>query len=311
MGTPISEKDVCENPANRSIESSVTSGVKGEWRDYVSVTKPGIVVSNLMTFFVGVWLAADGPLPLGTMLMAMLGSALIIMSGTCLNNFIDRDLDQFMERTKKRALPDGRLNPQSVLMMGIIFGILGSIVLLLVNTLTAVLGLVGLFFYVVVYTMWTKRTTTLNTLIGSVSGAMPPMMGYAAISGMIDLTAWMLFGILFIWQCPHFLALAMRRADEYRIAGFQMLPAVHGFAVTKRYILRYTAFLVLVSVMLYALGEVGMVYLIGMTVLGIGYVIVNMMGFFTKDDIKFARKSFIYSLVYLVMFTVFILIDRV
>jgi len=159
--------------------------------------------------------------------------------------------------------------------------------------------------------MWTKRTTTLNTLVGAVSGAMPPMMGYAAISGTVDMTAWVLFSILFIWQCPHFLALAMRRAEDYRAAGFQMLPSVRGFAVTKRHILRYTAALVLVSIMLYALSEVGMVYLIGMAVLGIGYVILNMTGFFAKDDIKFARNSFVYSLVYVMMFTVLILIDRV
>ncbi|MCI1694386.1 heme o synthase [Aneurinibacillus aneurinilyticus] len=313
MGTPISEKNVYENPASRVMEPGPLSEAKpkGDWRDYVSVTKLGIVVSNLMSLFAGVWLAADGPLPVPTVLMAMLGSALVIMSGTCLNNYIDRDLDKLMARTKSRALPEGRVNPQTVMIMGFVFGIAGTITLLLINTLTAVLGLVGLVFYVVVYTMWTKRTTTLNTLVGGISGAMPPMMGYAAISGTIDMTAWVLFGILFIWQCPHFLALAMRRADDYRAAGFQMLPAVRGFAVTKRHILRYTAALVLVSIMLYALGKVGMVYLIGMSILGIGYVIINMTGFFAKDDIKFARKSFVYSLVYLMLFTILVLIDRV
>jgi protoheme IX farnesyltransferase len=311
MSTPISENDVYENPAVLGADSLSKTKPKGTWRDYVSVTKTGMVTSNSMTVFVGLWLAADGPMPIGTALLALLGSALVIACGTCLNNYIERDLDKLMERTKNRALPEGRLHPQSVLLMGIVLGIVGSVILLSINALTAVLGLVALFFYVVVYTMWTKRTTTLNTLVGAVSGALPPVMGYAAISNTLDTTAWVLFGILFIWQCPHFLALAMRRADEYRAAGFQMLPSVSGFQVTKRYIVRYTVMLLLVSLMLYVLQEVGLVYLIGMTVLGIGYVALNVSGFFAKDDIKFARKSFVFSLVYLMMFTLFVLIDRV
>jgi protoheme IX farnesyltransferase len=314
MGTtPISEKETYENPASGVMEPGSLSSAKpkGTFRDYLSVTKMGIVVSNLMTLFTGIWLAADGPLPLGTVLLAMLGSSLVIISGTYLNNYLDRDLDQLMARTKKRALPEGRVSPQSILVLGILFGIAGSGVLLTINVATAVLGLIALFFYVVVYTMWTKRTTTLNTLVGAVSGAMPPMMGYAAIYGTVDTTAGILFGILFIWQCSHFLALAMRRAEDYRAAGFQMLPSVHGFQMTKRYLLYYTAILVPVSLMLYTLREVGELYLIGMGVAGIGYIIVNIAGFFAKDDIKFARKSFVYSLVYIMMFTVFVLIDRV
>jgi heme o synthase len=319
MDTPVSENTLTEatvsyeNSAEEATQSgSLSEGKrKGGWRDYLSVTKVGITVSNLMTVFAGIWIACDGPLPLGTALLAMLGSALVIMSGTSLNNYIERDLDVLMTRTKTRALAEGRISAQSVLRMGIILGIVGTLILASLNPLTALLGIVALFFYVVVYTMWTKRTTTLNTLVGGVSGAMPPVMGYAAVTGTMDATAWVLFGVLFIWQCPHFLALAMRRADEYRNAGFQMLPAVRGFEVTKRHILRYTAALVPVTLLLYGLHEVGRVYLIGMGLLGAGYVALNVSGLFMKDTMKFARMSFVYSLVYLVMFTVLVMIDRV
>jgi protoheme IX farnesyltransferase len=311
LDTPISDSTMESCSPAVETDQVVKTKPKGNWRDYISVTKTGIVVSNSMTVFAGLWIASDGPLNPITMLLTMLGSALVIMSGTSLNNYIERDYDLLMERTKTRALPDGRLTPQSVLILGIVLGIIGMLMLIAVNMLTAVMGLVALFFYVVVYTMWTKRTTTLNTLVGAVSGAMPPVMGYTAVTGTLDTTAGVLFGILFIWQCPHFLALAMRRADEYKGAGFQMLPSVYGFEITKRQILQYTALLIPVTLMLYALQEVGKVYLIGMSVLGIGYLIVNISGFFTKDDIKFARKSFVYSLVYLMMFTIFILIDRV
>ncbi|WCK54035.1 heme o synthase [Aneurinibacillus sp. Ricciae_BoGa-3] len=307
MGAPVDQ--TIEN--NNLIEKPAElMKAKGTWRDYVEVTKTGITVSNLMTAFVGFWIATQGPLDMVTMLLAMIGTALVIMSGTALNNFIDRDLDMLMERTKTRALPSGRLEPANVLRFGIILGVLGTITLASINVLTAVLGLVALFFYVVVYTLWTKRTTTLNTLVGGISGAMPPIMGYAAVKGSLDETALILFTVLFIWQVPHFLALAMRKAKDYSAAGFQMLPSVSGFKVTKRHILSYTIALLPVSLFLYEVGAVGIVYFIGMALLGLGYVVLNMSGFFMKDTMKFARMSFIYSLVYIMMFSILIIMDH-
>ena len=309
MRTPVSEIETVEYE-NMGVVEGKPMTLKETIREYVGVTKVGITISNLMSLFAGLWLAADGPLPLGITILTALGSAFIIMSGTSLNNYIDRDLDKHMERTKSRALAAGRLKPQNVMRLGLILGVLGSVLLLLVNTLCAVLGLVALFFYVVVYTMWTKRTTTLNTLVGAVSGAMPPVMGYTAISGTLDLTAWILFFFLFIWQCPHFLALAMRRAADYSNAGFQMMPSVYGFRVTKNHILSYTIALVPISLMLYIVGEVGKVYLVAMSVLGLGYLVLNISGLFAKDDIKFARRSFTYSIIYLTLFCLFVMVDR-
>ncbi|BAU26677.1 protoheme IX farnesyltransferase [Aneurinibacillus soli] len=311
MGTPISEIKSAEYENTTGAVQGEPMTLKETIREYVGVTKVGITISNLMTLFAGLWLAADGPLPLSITLLTALGSSFIIMSGTSLNNYLDRDLDRHMERTKSRALVEGRLKPQNVMRLGLILGVLGSLMLLSVNALCAVLGLVALFFYVVVYTMWTKRTTTLNTLVGAVSGAMPPVMGYTAISGTLDLTAWILFFFMFIWQCPHFLALAMRRANDYRSAGFQMMPAVYGFRVTKNHILSYTIALVPISLMLYMVGEVGKVYLVAMSILGFGYLLLNFSGLFAKDDIKFGRRSFTYSIIYLTLFCLFVMIDRV
>ena len=311
--SPLESTATCDTVSSRVMEPGPLSEAKphGDWRDYISVTKVGITVANLLMVFAGCWLAATGPLDLKIVLLTMLGSALVIMSGTCLNNYIDRDLDSLMERTKKRALPSGRLDPNSVLRVGLYLGIAGTIILGTINMITALLGLLGLFFYVIVYTYWLKRTSTLNTLIGGISGAMPPIMGYTAISGTMDLTAWVIFFILFLWQPPHFLALAMRRAEDYKIAGFKMLPVVRGYEVTKWHMLRYTAILVPTTLLLYGIHSVGMVYLIGMAALGCLWIALNTAGLFMKDTIKFSRISFVYSLIYLNLFSLLIFIDRV
>lgn len=311
--SPLESSTTCDTISSRVMEPGPLSEAKpnGDWRDYITVTKIGITVANLLMVFAGCWLAATGPLDLKIVLFTMLGSAFVIMSGTCLNNYIDRDLDSLMERTRERALPSGRLDPNAVMRMGFYLGIGGTVILASINLLTALLGLLGLFFYVIVYTYWLKRTSTLNTLIGGISGAMPPVMGYTAITGTMDTTAWIIFLILFLWQPPHFLALAMRRAEDYRTAGFKMLPAVRGYEVTKWHMLRYTAILVPASLLLFTINAVGMVYFIGMAVLGLIWIGLNTAGLFMKDAIKFSRVSFVYSLIYLNLFSLLIFIDRV
>jgi len=311
--SPLETSTTCDRISSPVMEPGPLAEAKprGDWRDYISVTKIGITVANLLMVFAGCWLGATGPLDLSLVLLTMLGSAFVIMSGTCLNNYIDRDLDSLMERTKNRALPAGRLDPNVVLRMGIYLGIAGTVILGSVNMLTALLGLIGLFFYVVVYTYWLKRRSTLNTLIGGISGAMPPIMGYTAVTGTMDLTAWIFFLILFLWQPPHFLALAMRRAEDYKAAGFKMLPAVRGYEITKWHILRYTAILVPATFLLFGIHAVGTVYLIGIAILGFIWLAINTAGLFMKDAIRFARISFVYSLIYLNLFSLLIFIDRV
>lgn len=281
----------------------------GTWKDYVSVTKVGIIVANLMTVIAGMWLAAGGAsgffdLSPFLIVFTILGTSLIIASGTCLNNYYDRDIDQKMDRTKQRALVEGKLDPQNVLLMGIIFALIGTVLLLLVDVIATAVALFGLFGYAVVYTMWTKRKHHINTIVGSVPGAVPPMIGWAAVTGSLDAGAWVLFLIMFLWQPPHFLALAIRRCEDYRAAGIPMLPVVKGFHFTKKLMVMYIAVLIPASLyLLLVIPDLGLVYFWLALVLGISWLVIAMRGFYIdkKDDIKWARNTFLFSLVYLMV----------
>lgn len=284
----------------------------GTWKDYISVTKVGIINANLMTMIAGMWLAAGGgraffALEFTHILFTVLGVTFIIASGTCYNNYYDRDIDQKMDRTKDRALAEGRLDPKQILWMGSILAILGTISLLFVNVLTTFIALLGLFGYAVVYTMWFKRRHHLNTLVGSFSGAVPPMIGWVAVTGSVDPGAWILFMILFIWQPPHFFALAMRRCEDYRAAGIPMLPVVRGFEVTKKHIILYVAALIPASIALVLFTDVvGLPYLILALVLGTSWLGLTLWGLWIekKDDIKWARINFVASLIYLTLLSI-------
>ncbi|WP_134684272.1 heme o synthase [Brevibacillus migulae] len=272
------------------------------WRDYLELTKPGITVSNLMTAFVGLWLASKGSPDLGVLIFTMLGTALFIMSGAALNNYYDRDLDQKMKRTKNRGVASGKISPRNALLLGIALLLLGLVVLgVLVHPLAAVWGLIGHIFYVLIYTPL-KRVTTLNTVVGGISGAAPPVIGWVAVTHSMDMGAWMLFLVLFLWQSPHFLALAMMKVEDYREGGLPMLPVVKGFYETKRQMFFWGAALFPASLLLYAYSEAGLLYLIVTSVLGLIYLVLLLQGFKTQDDLAWAKKLFGYSLVYLMAF---------
>lgn len=269
------------------------------WSDYLYLTKPGITISNLLTTFTGLWLAASGSLNLKLTILTLIGTAFVIASGAALNNYYDRELDLKMKRTKNRAVASGRIHPRHAMGIGIALLLAGLVVLgVCVNTLAAVVSLIGHIFYVLLYTPL-KRVTTLNTVVGGVSGAVPPVIGWVAVTGSIDPSAWILFAIIFLWQFPHFLALAMMKVEDYRNGEVMMLPAVKGFAETKRQIVRYTAALVPASILLFAFGAVGYIYLATATILGGIYLVMAFKGFFAKDDMTWAKKMFGYSLVYL------------
>ncbi|RKD21745.1 protoheme IX farnesyltransferase [Ammoniphilus oxalaticus] len=285
------------------------------WRDYVQVTKPGIVRSNLIVIVTGFWLASawKGSFDFMLLLYTILGGSLV-MAGSCvLNNYLDRDLDIKMERTMERPIATGRMSAKTALGYGMLLIIAGTTVLGLTaeNGLAALLGIIGAFFYVVVYTAWMKRTTHLNTVVGAISGAVPPIIGWAAVTGNLEQGAWLLFSFLFLWQIPHFLALAMMKADEYREAGYHMLPVTNGFLETKRQILLWTAALVPVSLFMYEAGIVGKLYFISAAALGLGWLALAVKGFFAKDDMKWARSMFLYSLLYLVVSCVIMMVDVV
>ncbi|MBT2573490.1 heme o synthase [Bacillus sp. ISL-51] len=276
------------------------------WKDFLSLIKIGIVNSNLITTFTGMWLALhiSGLSFLGnlnTVLLTLIGSSLIIAGSCAINNYYDRDIDHLMERTKVRPTVTGKIQPNQALWSGILLVALGLIMLLMTTVMAAVIGFIGVFTYVVLYTMWTKRRYTINTVVGSVSGAVPPLIGWAAVDGHIGVVAWVLFMILFIWQIPHFLSLAIKKTEDYRAANIPMLPVVHGFEVTKRQIIVWVACLLPLP---FFLGSLGLPIVILGTLLNVGWLVLGLMGFRMKNIMKWATLMFVYSLNYMTIYFV-------
>jgi protoheme IX farnesyltransferase len=299
-----------ERSAERYITPHTLAGI---WKDFIDITKPGINASNLLATFTGYLLAAGYTHTFGWMVFiyTMIGTALVIAGGCTLNNFYDRDIDPHMERTRIRAVPSGRMKPRTALIYGIILTVVGHLVLAMgVNILAAVLGFIGFGVYLFVYTMWLKRTSTWNTVVGGISGAVPPVIGWVAVTGRLDLAAWALFFILFLWQPPHFFALAMRKAKEYKAAGIPMLPVVKGNAETKKQILFFTILLLPASILLFATGAVGWTFLITAIILDIIYGYLAIKGFSKKqDEDQWAKQMFIYSLIYLTLILFLMMVD--
>lgn len=277
------------------------ANIRSIWKEFSSVVKIGIVNSMLITTFTGLWLAlyfmGEGFLEnLHIVFFTLFGSALVIAGSCSINNFIDRDIDQFMERTKTRPTVTGTMEAKRVLWLGIIFITVGTLSLLMTTVTAAVVGLIGAITYIFLYTMWSKRNYTLNTVVGSISGAVPPVIGWTAVDPDFHVVPLVLFLIMFIWQPPHFLALAMKRCEEYREAGIPMLPVVHGFAMTKRQIVVWVACLLPLPFYLFSLG---VPFLTVATLLNVGWLALGLYGFKMKDDLKWAKWMFIYSLNYL------------
>ena len=279
-------------------------------RDYIILIKPGILRSNLIAAFAGFWVASQGNVNWMLLLYTLIGTTLVMASSCVFNNFFDREYDGLMERTSHRPLPSGRMTATNVFVYGCILGVLGLLVLfLLTDTLAAWLGIVGMIVYVLIYTAWLKRTSTLSTVIGSFSGAMPPVIGYTAVTGTMDVGAWILFGFLFLWQCPHFWALGIRRIEEYRAAGFQILPVVKGIKRTKIQMIPYIVLLIPVSLLLYYAGYAGIYYFVTALVMGIVWLLLCVAGFVTKDDNRWAKRTFMFSIYYLLIILIVMILD--
>lgn len=280
-------------------------------KDLVALTKPRIIRLNLIAAFGGYWVASKWENILSWPLLWMLiGSALTMASACVFNNYYDRELDMKMERTRNRALPQNRMKPGFVLGYAIVLGIVGLIVLFaLVNVLSGWLGLLGMFVYVVIYTMWLKRSSTWSTSIGGISGAMPPVIGYCAISNEIDAGAWILFALLFLWQPAHFWSLAIRRKEEYRAAGFPLLPVVKGVTRTKWQMLPYILLLIPASVLMYYYEYVGIYFLILSVAIAAIWFVHAVSGLRAKDDDKWAKTDFIISINYLMIMFLTMILD--
>lgn len=278
-------------------------------KDFIQLTKPGIIRSNLLAAFGGFWLASGWHIEWSLLVYMLIGTALVMASSCVLNNYWDRDLDRKMERTKERALPSGKIAPNIVLSYGILLGIAGLAVLLFkLNLLTMILGAIGMFVYVVVYTMWLKRTSTWSTSVGGFSGAMPPLIGYCAVNP-FDIGAWALFAVLFLWQPPHFWSLGIRRKEEYRNAGYPLLPVVKGVKRTKLQMVPYIALLIPATILLYAFNYVGMIYLATMLILATWWLYHTIAGLKTQENEQWAKKSFIFSVQYLMIHFVVMIVD--
>lgn len=267
-------------------------------RRFVSVLKPGIIFGNAVTMCGGFFLGSAGRIDVLTLLLALLGMSLVIGSGCVFNNVIDRDIDHLMERTKNRPLVQGLITPQLALIYGTILGVLGFLELYYTtNLLTVFMAAIGFFFYVVVYSMVMKRKASSGTVIGAVSGAIPPVVGYTAITNHLDLGAILLFLILFFWQMPHFYAIAIYRLKDYKNAGIPVLPIRRNIHYTKISMLLFTLAFTIAAIAPSYFEYAGHFYAMAALALGFIWVIFAVQGLFTKQNEKWARKMFLYSII--------------
>ncbi|MCM3742612.1 heme o synthase [Sporosarcina luteola] len=269
--------------------------------DLKSLFKAPVLLANALPVFVGFWLAlhftGDSLLANSKLFwLTILGSTILMGGALVLNNWYDVDIDTVMKRTQKRPTVTGNISLKTVLGIGITLSAIGMVMLLFTTMEAAIYAFIGWFTYVIMYTMWTKRKYTLNTVIGSVSGAVTPMIGWAAIAPSWHIVPVMLFIILFIWQMPHTFAIAMRKYNEYKAANVAMLPVVRGFKMTKRQMFVYIACLLPLP---FYLGSLGMVFIVLATILNVGFLIISIRGFFTKDDDRWAYVMFMYSVNYI------------
>ena len=279
-------------------------------RDYLRVTKPGIIVLLLITTLGAMLLAGPGwPAP-WLVLTTLFGGTLASGGASALNCYLDRDIDGRMARTRKRPIPTGGLSPAQVRRFGIVLSALAVLELaLLVNPLAALLALAGNLFYVGIYTRWLKRATPQNIVIGGAAGAFPPLVGWAAVTGSLEPAAFVLFAIIFYWTPPHFWALALLKANDYRRAGIPMLPVTHGEQHTRRMILLYALLLVAVTLLMTLTGIVGWLYAVAALALG-GAFITLAARMYVAGDNRLAWRLFKFSNYYLTALLAAMVLDR-
>ena len=284
------------------------------WREYWALTKPRVVALIVFTAFVGMFLAVPGLPPLRESVFGFIGIWLAAASAAAINQLIDQRIDRVMARTMNRPLATGTLKPAQVLAFAVFLGTLSMTILIsMVNPLTAALTFASLIGYAVVYTAWLKRATPQNIVIGGIAGAAPPLLGWAAVTGMRGEWDWahalLLVLIIFLWTPPHFWALAIFRREDYARALVPMLPVTHGVEYTRWQILLYTILLVAFTVMPWAIGMSGIFYLGGALVLGAVFLWYAWRMLDPPDEF-FAMRMFNYSVVYLMALFAFLLIDH-
>lgn len=278
---------------------------------YVDLMKPHVTVLLLGVTAAAMAIAKQGPPSLALVIPTLLGGAMAAGSANCINCYIDRDIDQIMGRTRRRSLPAGRVEPGQALIFGSILGIGAFFILTaFVNLLSAVLACSAILFYVFVYTLGLKRTSMQNIVIGGAAGAVPVLVGWAAITNNVSLTAIWLFAIIYYWTPPHFWALSLLIQKDYEKARIPMLPVVMGEAETRRQILLYTLLLLATTLILFVMGAMGYLYLIGAILLdgGLLYLAIRL---WHEQSKKWARTLFWYSNIYLAAIFAIMVVDRV
>lgn len=271
-----------------------------DWRDYYELTKPRVVMLIVFTAVVGMFLAVPGWPGLNALLFGTLGIGLAASSAAVFNHVLDARIDIHMLRTKARPLPQGRLSETSALRFATALCIVSMLMLwYLVNPLTAVLTFFSLIGYAVVYTVYLKRATPQNIVIGGAAGAAPPVLGWVAVTGELHSNALLLFLIIFVWTPPHFWALAIARKDEYAKVGIPMLPVTHGEAFTRLNILLYTILLLVVTVLPYLTGMSGLIYLATALVSGAWFLYLSVEMWRKPDNAGLPMRTFKYSITYL------------
>jgi protoheme IX farnesyltransferase len=282
-----------------------------DWRDYYELTKPRVVMLIVFTAIVGMFLSVPGwpgvmPLVFGT-----LGVGLAASSAAVYNHVLDARIDIQMMRTMGRPLPQGKLTEKSALVFATALCIISMLILaLLVNPLTAILTFVSLIGYAVVYTVWLKRATPQNIVIGGAAGAAPPILGWTAVTNEVEAAALLMFLIVFVWTPPHFWALAIARKEEYAKVDIPMLPVTHGEAYTRLNILLYTILLVLVTVLPYLIGMSGLIYLLVALVLGVRYLWFSIRMYREPEEQELPMQSFKFSINYLGLLFAALLVDH-
>ncbi len=280
-------------------------------RSYWQLTKPRIIPLLLIETAAGMWVAGQGRVSPGLLLITLMSGTLAAASAQTINCIYDRDIDYDMERTRHRPIPSGRIQPRDAWVFAIVMAVMSFALLAgFANLLSASLAMLGIAVYVGVYTYWLKRSSPQNIVIGGAAGAIPPLVGWAAVTGELSLAAWVIFAIVFIWTPPHFWALAMLIQEDYAKVKVPMLPVVVGNQATASQIWRYTVGLVPLTLLLvYPLGVCGVLYSIGATALGYLFLKKAWQLRNDFDDRDFARDTFKYSIFYMMLLSVLMIVD--
>ncbi|MCC5812300.1 MAG: protoheme IX farnesyltransferase [Ectothiorhodospiraceae bacterium] len=285
--------------------------VAANWRDYYELTKPKVVALLVFTAIVGMVLAAPpAEVPWDALVFGSLGIALASGAAAAINQMVDRRVDAQMARTRGRPLPQGTIPAANAVAFSVAIGVAGlGLLYWLVNPLTALLTFLSLIGYAFVYTLYLKRATPQNIVIGGAAGAAPPVLGWTAVTGTLDPHALLLFLIIFVWTPPHFWALAIHRREEYALVDIPMLPVTHGVRFTQLQILLYTLLLLAVTLLPYALRMAGPLYLVGVLALNAGFLYYAVKMWFS-DDQRLPMKAFGYSITYLMALFALLLVDH-